>query len=113
MALIRLRGVVEVTIYDASHGSIDYLALLRRAGQFGLVRAVILFDEINSESYRKIEQIAFLSGLDLLAALRKPVQLTALQKALRRYNGRWPLNYAIEKSFTSSRVKAMFIADSL
>lgn len=50
MALMRLRGIVDVVICDVSHESMDYLVLLRRAGQFGRVRAVILVGEISPES---------------------------------------------------------------
>lgn len=64
--LIWLHGGVDIAICDMSHQTMDYLAFLRRVSQFGRVRALISYGELDPESHRALEQMAALSGLELL-----------------------------------------------
>lgn len=89
MTLIRLQGGVDIAICDVTHQTMDYLAFLRRASQSGRVRALILYGELDPASYRALEQMAALSGLELLGRLSKPLLLRSLQKKLRLYSRRF------------------------
>jgi EAL domain-containing protein (putative c-di-GMP-specific phosphodiesterase class I) len=86
IALLRMQGGVDVAICNMTLVNMDYLAFLRRASQFGMVRAVMLYGESRSTSHRAVEQMALLSGLELLGTLSKPLQLKTLQKILRRFS---------------------------
>ncbi|NVZ18030.1 EAL domain-containing response regulator [Pseudomonas costantinii] len=88
MAQLQECGGVDIVLCDLADRSLDCLAFLRSAGQFGMVRAVALCSELGPELRRALEQMGSLSGLQLLGVMAPPLQLRTLRKVLHRYTYR-------------------------
>lgn len=104
-ALVHLRGEVDIAVYDASHSSIGYLAFLRRASKFGRVRALIVYGELSSVGYRAVEEMAAVSGLELLGCLSRPLRLNAMRDSLRLYEARCPSLKKMNEAFVKEDIR--------
>ncbi|MGV8889713.1 MAG: EAL domain-containing response regulator [Pseudomonas sp.] len=85
LALMQRHGGVDIALCDLGHKGMDCLDFLNCAGQFSMVRAVILYCEFQPQLQRAIEHMASFSGLELLGTLSTPIQVKPLQKILQRY----------------------------
>ncbi|MGB6215071.1 EAL domain-containing response regulator [Pseudomonas mandelii] len=86
MELLHQRESVDIALCDLSLQGLDCLEFLNFAGQLGLVRAVVLFSDLQPQLHRAFGQMAEFSGLNLLGVMNTPVQASVLQKMLLLYD---------------------------
>lgn len=85
LAQLRARGAVDVALCDLRMVGMDGLMFLRRAGQEGLVRSVIIVSELAADLREVVERILVLQGFQLLGSIEKPLRLGRLRAILGRY----------------------------
>jgi EAL domain-containing protein (putative c-di-GMP-specific phosphodiesterase class I)/CheY-like chemotaxis protein len=86
MVQMHLSGGVDIVLCDLGSNGLDCLEFLHCASKTDMVRAVVLFRELQPELQRAIGQMALLSGIELLGMLSQPLKLRSLHKLLQRYS---------------------------
>ncbi|WP_281686885.1 EAL domain-containing protein [Pseudomonas citronellolis] len=82
---LRLRGAVDIALCDMRMMGMDGLMFLRKAGEAGLVRAVVIVSELAPDLRRAVERILALQDFHLLGSIEKPLDPRVLEKVLERY----------------------------
>ena len=87
LALLQQVGAVDIAVCDLQMEGVDGLAFLRRAGQSGQIRSVLLSSALSADLRRAAQQVIALLGLQLLGDVGKPLPAKELQALLDKYRG--------------------------
>ena len=87
LALLQQVGAVDIAVCDLQMEGMDGLAFLRRAGQSGCIRSVLLSSALSADLRRAAQQVIALLGLQLLGDVGKPLPAKELQALLDKYRG--------------------------
>ena len=87
LALLQQVGAVDIAVCDLQMEGVDGLAFLRRAGQSGCIRSVLLSSALSADLRRAAQQVIALLGLQLLGDVGKPLPAKELQALLDKYRG--------------------------
>lgn len=85
LGLLRMHGPVDIALCDMRMMGMDGLMFLRKAGEAGLVRAVVIISELAPDLRRAVERILVLQDFRLLGSIEKPLEPQVLEKILRQY----------------------------
>ncbi|WP_371365425.1 EAL domain-containing protein [Pseudomonas sp. QL9] len=85
LAQLRAGGAVDVALCDLRMIGMDGLMFLRKAGEEGLVRAVVIVSELAPDLLEVVERILLLQGFQLLGSIEKPLRLARLRAVLEGY----------------------------
>lgn len=85
LAQLRAHGAVDIALCDLRMIGMDGLMFLRKAGEEGLVRSVVIVSELAPDLREVVERILVLQGFQLLGSIQKPFQPQALKSVLAGY----------------------------
>lgn len=86
MALLNKDGAVDIVLCDLGYPGLDCIEFLNCARQLGMVRAVVLLNQLQPSLHRALGQLSHFSGLKFLGVLSPNLEPRALRSILLRYN---------------------------
>ena len=85
LVLMQCLGGVDIAFCDVAVAGMENLQFLSLANQHGLVRAVVLYGDLQVELLKAVAHVSEIDGIELLDGLSKPLPASALPGVLERY----------------------------